>query len=327
MISIIVTAYEDPNSTKECIKRLLHQKNFHEKFELIGTSPDEPTKKVIMDYKKKYPKIVKYVQQEYGSGKNRLMNKVLKVVKGDILVWTDGNKFMEEDSISLILEPFKDSRVGLAGGRPTPMNDRNTMLGYWAHLLTNAASRAKEITAKKGGVIEQTANIMAFRKGLIKEIPLDVSEDAYISHIIARKGYKNIYVKNAKVLVTYPRTFNDWIKQKVRSIKSHETLDKYIDKKKDKMKSFSNEVFYGIYLSLSYPKNIKEFFWTLMLYPARLYIWMRAFYEIKIKKDNYNPHWSRSESTKIFDYQKNNVPHTLKSAGLLQALVFWMLRN
>ena len=304
MISLIITAYEDPNSTKECIFRLLNQKNFKEKFELIVACPDEPTKRVIMDYKKKFPKIIRYVQQEYGSGKNRLINKILKLTRGEILIWTDGNKFIEKDAISLVLKKFDNKKVGLVGGKPIPLNERNNLFGYWAHLLTDAASKTKEIIAKNGWVIEQTANLMAFRKGLITEIPLDVSEDAYISHKIVQQGYKNIYVKEAKVLVTYPRNFKDWIKQKVRSIKSHETLNKYIDEKSMKMKSFSNEIFYGIYLSWSYPKNIKEFFWTFLLYPARLCIWMKAFYEIKFKKENYNPDWSRSESTKTLDYKK-----------------------
>ena len=304
MISLIVTAYEDPKSTKECIRRLLNQKDFHEKFELIASCPDEPTKKIIINYKKKYPRIIKYIRQEYGSGKNRLINKILKVVKGDILIWTDGNKFMEEDAIKLILKPFEDSKVGIVGGRPTATNNRETILGYWAHLLTNASDKIREMRSNQGLLVEQCANILAFRKGLIKEIPLDVAEDAIISYIISEKGYKNIYVKEAKVLVMYPRNFKDWVKQKVRSIKSHEALNKYVNKKNIKMKSFTNEVFYGIYLSLSYPKNLKEFYWTLLLYPARLYIWLKAFYEIKINKNIYNPDWSRSESTKILDYNK-----------------------
>lgn len=304
MISLIVTAYEDPSSTKECIKRLLNQKNFKEKFELIAACPDEPTKKVIMDYKKKYPKIIRYVKQIQGSGKNRLINKILKITKGDILIWTDGNKFMEENSISLILKPFKNKEVGIVGGRPIPLNDRKKLLGYWAHFLTNASDELRQYKFKKGDFVEHTANILAFRKGLIKEIPLDVAEDAIISYFISEKGYKNVYVREAKVLVMYPQTFKDWVKQKVRSIKSHESLDKYISKKSIRMKSFSNEIGKGIYLLFKFPKSIKEFFWTLLLYLARLYIWIKSFYELKIKKDTYNPHWSRSESTKVLDYKK-----------------------
>lgn len=304
MISIIVTAYEDPKSTEECIKRLLHQKNFKEKFELIAACPDEPTKKVIMDYKRRYPNKIRYVQQEYGSGKNRLMNKILKIVRGDILIWTDGNKFMEEDAISLILKPFENGKVGIVGGRPIAMNDKKTLLGYWAHLLTNAGDKAKQFRAKRGIFIEHSANILAFRKGLVEVIPLDVAEDAIISYIVSSKGYENVYVPEAKVLVMYPQNLKDWFKQKVRSIKAHQTLDKYVDKKNIKMKSLQNEILYGVFLSFSYPKNLREFYWTLLLYPARLSIWIKAFYEIKIKNSLYNPDWSRSESTKTLDYKE-----------------------
>lgn len=303
MISIIATAYEDPKTTKECLKRILHQKGLKEKFELIASSPDEPTKKVIMDYKKKYPKIVKYVRQEYGSGKNRHMNKILKIAKGEILIWTDGNKLMGEDSIRLLLEPFKDKKVGIVGGQPTSMNDRNTMMGYWSHLLTYSASRVKEMRMKKENFIEHSAPIMAFRRGLIEEIPLDVAEDAIISYTIFSKGYKNVYVPESKLLVKFPTNFPDWVKQKLRSIKAHEALNKYVGKNDVKMKSFKNEVFYGLVLSLGYPKNLQEFYWTILLYFARFYIWIRAFYEIKIKGEGYNPDWSRSESTKALDYK------------------------
>ena len=102
MISLIITAYEDPESTTESIKRLLNQEDFKEKFELIVACPDEPTKKVIMNYKKKYPSVIRYVKQD-NSDKNKLMNKILKLSKGRILIWTDGNKFVEKDVIKIIL--------------------------------------------------------------------------------------------------------------------------------------------------------------------------------------------------------------------------------
>jgi len=303
MISLIVTAYEDPNSTKECIRRLLEQKNLNEKFELIAACPDEPTKKVIMDYKKKHPSIVKYVKQDDGD-KNQLMNKIIKIAKGDILIWTDGNKFMEENSISFLLEPFKDPLVGIAGGRPTSMNERNNLFGYWSHLLTDSSDKVKQKLFREGKFVEHSANILAHRKNLIKKIPLDVAEDAIISYLVSSKGYKNVYVPEAKVLVMYPRNLKDWIKQKVRSIKSHEALNKYVPNKNLKMKSFANEVIYGVLLSLTHPKNLREVYWALLLYPARLYIWGKSFYEIKIKKIPYTANWSRSQSTKVLDYKK-----------------------
>jgi cellulose synthase/poly-beta-1,6-N-acetylglucosamine synthase-like glycosyltransferase len=301
MITIVITAFKDPNSTCECIKRVMSQKNIKEMFELIVACPDELTKNVIFEYKKKYPKIIKYVKQD-DNNKNKLMNKIMKLAKGRILIWTDGNKFLEENSVSLILEKFDNPDVGIAGGRPTSMNDRKTLFGYWAHLLTNASDKVKQMRTKKGQFIEHSANLLAFRSGLIQEIPLDVAEDAVISYIISEKGYKNIYVPSARVLVQYPTNFKDWVKQKVRSIKSHEALNYYVSKKTIKMKSLKNEFIYGVYFSLTFPRTIKEIYWTLLLYPARLYIWAKALYEIKFKRNPYSAEWSRSESTKVLDY-------------------------
>jgi len=304
MISLIITAYEDPNSTREAINLLLNQKNFHNSFELIVACPDEPTKKVIMEYKKEYPKIIKYVQQEYGSGKNNLMNKILDIVKGDILIWTDGNKPVDENAISLIVKEFDDPSVGCVGGRPYPRNERNVLFGFWAHLLTNAAHKLRKIRFNQGKFVEQCANLLAIRKGIIDKIPSDVAEDSIIPYLITQKGYKNIYQGDAKVYVMYPQNFEDWVKQKVRSAKAHEAMNNYVSTKMVKQKSFFNEFLYGFIFVLSFPKNIREIYWTILLYPARLYVWVKAFYEIKIKKQPYSPDWSRSESTKVLDYKK-----------------------
>lgn len=303
VISLIITAYEDPKSTEEAIKRLLNQRDFNEKFELIIACPDEPTKKVIMEYKKKFPKIIRYVEQD-NPDKNRLMNKILNLSYGEILIWTDGNKLVDENAVHQIVREFKDSSVGCVGGRPIPQNDRNNLFGFWAHLLTNSAHKLREKRFHDGKFVEQCANLLAMRKGIIKEIPKNVAEDAIIPYLIFKKGYKNIYLRGALVSVMYPKNFSDWVKQKVRSAKSHEAMNQYISSNQIKQKTFFNEIFYGFIFVFSFPKNLKEIFWALLLYPARLYIWLKAFYEIKIKKTPYVAVWSRSESTKIFDYKK-----------------------
>ena len=231
------------------------------------------------------------------------MNKILKLSKGRILIWTDGNKFIEKDAIKTILKEFEDSKVGCVGGRPCPQNSRDNMFGFWAHLLTNAAHELRETRFHEGKFVEQCANLLAMKNNLLEEIPKNVAEDAIIPYLITQKGYKNIYQPNAKVYVMYPRNFSDWVKQKVRSAKSHEAMNKYMPKE-IKQKSFINEIFYGFLFVFSFPKNPKEFFWAFLLYPARLYIWIKTFYEIKIKKNTYVAQWSRSESTKTLDYKK-----------------------
>lgn len=300
MISIIITAWEDPQSTRRCIDLFLKEK-IEEEFEILAACPDEKTKKVIFDFKRKYPNVVSYYHQPKNMPKNELMNVLMKRSKGRIIIFTDGNKFIEKNAVREILKVFKDKKVGCVGGQVITLNERNNIFGYWAHLLTYAANKARVKWNKRNKFVEFSANLLAIRNNIINEMPLDVAEDAIIPYLFYKKKYKLVYVEKAKIKVKYPMNIKDWIKQKVRSIKSHEALDKYFKKENDiRMKTLLNEIMYG-YIALTYPRNIREVLWTLLLFPIRLYIWLLAFYQIKIKKDYYKATWSRSRSTLPLD--------------------------
>ena len=71
-----------------------------------------------------------------------------------------------------------------------------------------------------------------------------------------------------------------------------------IDTQKTKrVKSFFNES-KGIFYLFTYPKTLKEFWWSFLLALARLYMWIRVFWETKVKEKHYRDNWERVESTK-----------------------------
>ena len=67
-------------------------------------------------------------------------------------------------------------------------------------------------------------------------------------------------------------------------------------------KSLFNEIKEGALFSLTYPKSLKEFAWTIEAYFARLYIYFKAFKDMK-KSDKYNDGWREVEikSTNTLD--------------------------
>ena len=67
-LSIIITAWEEPLATKECIRRFLVQ-GFPEPWEMFVVCPDEPTAEVIKEYQKKHKNII-HVHQDRARGKN-----------------------------------------------------------------------------------------------------------------------------------------------------------------------------------------------------------------------------------------------------------------
>lgn len=286
MISIIVTAFEHSNSIGECISRILNQENFSEEFELIAACPDGPTKKIIIEYKKKYPKLVKYILQDYTCPKNQLMNDIMKIAKGRILIWTDGNKFFERDAVKFLIEPFEDEKVGIVGGRIISMNGKDKLYDSWGNLLASGLHKMRKWKFKKNDFIEHTANILAIRSGIISQIPLDVAEGTIISFLISNKGYKSVYVENAKVYVHYPSDLSAHYHQRVRSAKAHMTLLKYTKGSSIKYKNFYNEVLFFIIMDI-----FRNFSKSLLFILFLIYTQMRAFYALRIKKNPYCPVW------------------------------------
>ncbi|VVB83563.1 Glycosyltransferase like family 2 [uncultured archaeon] len=285
MISIIVTAFESPDYTKECIERILNQ-DIQEEYELIAACPDKPTKKIIMDYKKNFPKLIKYIHQDYTCSKNQLMNNILQIAKGRILIWTDGNKFFEKDAINLLLKPFQDEKVGVVGGRIIPLNNKGTIYDVWANVLTKGLHKMREKRFQKRTFIEHSSNILAMRSGIIKKIPLDVAEGSVISFLITNKGYKNVYVKEAMVLVKYPKGLKECFKQRARSAKAHMELLKYSKNSRIKYNNFYNQVLSQIL------KNIfKEFFQSLLFVFFMIFVQLRAYFSLRIRKKNYIARW------------------------------------
>lgn len=288
MISIILTSYKEPGTIGTAIEAILNNKT-KEKHEIIVAAPDKETANEIKKYKK-----VKYFKDK-GKGKSNALNQLFKKAKGDILILTDGDVFISKNSIKEITKVFKDKKVSCITGRPMAINDKNSMLGYFSHLLLDAgAHEIRKTLSDRDKFLECSGYLFAFRNE-IKEIPTDVAEDSYIPYVFWKKGHKIKYVPEAKVYVKYPNKIKDFIKQRVRTAKSHEKLDRYKDF--PKVKSFWNEIRLGIFKALSYPKTIKEFIWTLLLFPIRLYIWI-LFFISRIKKKHYTDAWERVESTK-----------------------------
>ncbi len=295
MISIVLTSFKEPVLVRRAIQAILSNK-LNEKYELVVAAPDKETALVVKEFSARY-KNIKYFKDP-GHGKSFALNLLFKILKGKIWVFTDGDVNIDKNAIPEILRYFEDKKVGCVTGRPLALNSRNNILGYWAHLLCDAGAHSiRSELDKKGEFIEGTGYLFAFRSNITREIPLNVAEDSFIPYLAINKGYKVRYAPGAKVFIKGPTTLKDFIKQKVRTAKAHETLQDY-SKEFPRVKSLSNEIKKGTFRALRYPNNFKEFFWTLILFPIRFYIWFKVKWDDKIVGKRYGDGWERVESTK-----------------------------
>lgn len=293
-ITLLITAFREPKIGK-AIEAAINQKTKYE-YEIIISAPDKETLDIAKRYKEKHKNI--RIIKDPGKGKSYALNLIFAKLETDILILTDGDVFVSEDSVQSIMEMFLDPEIGCLTGRPVPLENKKTKYGYWANFLFEAAHNLRKKAFENNEFIECSGYLFAFRKKAIDSIPLDVAEDSIIPYVFWEKGYRIGYAEQAQVYIKNVNNWQDWLKQKTRTSKAHETLEKYADTRTTKrVKTFGNEA-KGINMIFYYPKNLKEFWWTLELILARLYMWLNVFWDTKLKNKHYGDAWQRIESTK-----------------------------
>ena len=58
------------------------------------------------------------------------------------------------------------------------------------------------------------------------------------------------------------------------------------------------EMINGTRLALQYPRNGREFLWTLLLFAARLHLWLLVFINVRLLRRPLQALWQRVETTK-----------------------------
>ncbi len=283
MISIIITTLREFKTLPKAIAAALNQR-LKDDYEVLVIGPDEETARIVKSFSSAR---VKYLKDQ-GHGKPAALNMGFKQAKGDILVLTDGDVWIKEDILNRLLKPFAGKGIGAVSGRPISLNSRHDMFGFWSHFLTEAAHQWR----LRGGIFPCSGYLYAFRN-IIKDIPEHVlAEDGIITQMIRGKGYGVSYVPEAEVYVKYPDNLRDWLKQKTRSTGG------YVQKHSRRERNILQEMFSGLKLFFIYPQTFREYFWLFLLYLLRLYLWLRIFWEIKIKKQKFEDLWQMVRSTK-----------------------------
>lgn len=349
--TIIITSFNEQLTIKRSIKALVEQKySFINKneIEIIVVAPDLET---ISSAKKELESqnvIVNYkVIKDEGKGKPVALNIAFKESLGEILILTDGDVYIGQNSLECLVKnllnpdiqnnldqhklekverkskekikysksmtaenthnqniPEKNALVGGIGGHPLSQNTKNDRFGYYSHLFCEAANQRRikhpgtpmsgYLYAFKWNPLEKDVESHDQKVGekirrSIYPIPKEIrAEDAYISAKIQSLGYVTLYETNSSVYVKFPENMSDWIKQKTRSLGGNVQ----IHHKRNIFEDLTMLLF-----PIKYAKTPKELYWSLTLYPLRLYLWI-IIYLNHLNKNYKSGAWERIESTK-----------------------------
>ena len=166
---------------------------------------------------------VRVIEQERREGKASAINVGLAAARHEVVVLISGDVMPAPGAIGALLLALEDQSVGVAGGRPVPMNDEATFTGFATHLmwrLHHEVSLSAPENPKCGEMI-------AFRKRLdgravVSGIPADSAVDEVsVQAMVREAGLGARYVPDAVVRNWGPATVTDWLKQRRRIAAGH----------------------------------------------------------------------------------------------------------
>ena len=190
-----MSVYNEEKVLAEKLKSVLATSYPSDLWEIIigSDGSTDRTNIILSEYALKYPENIRIKIFEKGSGKSRVLNKLMPSAKGDILILTDADAFFFPDTISELVRPFVSPDVG---GVQAHLHMQLTDEGPVSVQEKSFHEREMMIKAGEssfGAIIGAEGACYALRKELYAEIPKGfINDDFFIFKKILSQGYKTI---------------------------------------------------------------------------------------------------------------------------------------
>ena len=228
-ISILIAAYNEEKVIAQRIKNIAEMDYDFSKVELfIGSDcSSDRTNSILQEYSNKYSWLKIYLSDQR-MGKAGILNELVKLVNGEILLFSDANTHFKNDVLKNIINDFQDRTVGGVCGRLVLTDNEDVRkesveeTNYWAY-----ETFIKKAEGKLGIQISANGGIFAIRKELFTEIPLQkaVTDDLFISLSVVAQGYRFTYSENSIAYENIGKDVKQEFNRKVRfSATNFETL-------------------------------------------------------------------------------------------------------
>jgi cellulose synthase/poly-beta-1,6-N-acetylglucosamine synthase-like glycosyltransferase len=224
--NIIIPVYNEGNNLKFLIPYILSLNiNNLEKIYIVDSNSTDNTYQIINSFMRKFPNIV-YIREETRNGKSSAINKALKHIKEGIVVVHSADCLTTKESLLKLVNAIKND-VGASMLCAEPVIENNSIdekISYYSWIISNETC----YELSKMGILRHIGNdIFAFKREIIDEIKENVvNDDSYIALKITMKGFKIVFLSDAKVKIKATSNFHDYLKQRLRINYGHKVNKK-----------------------------------------------------------------------------------------------------
>jgi len=203
--SVVIPTHNDGANLAPLLARVLAEPCVGEVLVVASACEDE-TVPTVLEAAEADHRIRLYVEAER-SGKVAAVNFGLEQITRPFAVVVSGDVLPEPGAVTKVVEALQEPGVGLAGGRPVPVNPQDCPVGHAAHLLWRMHHRLATHQAKLGEMI-------GLRSSAVVTLPRTSVDEACFQALVEAEGWRSVYVAEAVVHNRGPGTISDFVKQR-----------------------------------------------------------------------------------------------------------------
>ena len=205
-VSVLVPTHNDGDNIGPLLRRLLDDPCVGEVLVLASECTDHTVRTVVAFTEEAGGRLRLYVE-ERRSGKALAVNFGISQATLALVVIVSGDVLPEPGALGRLAQALRIPGVGLAGGRPVPVNEDHCLSGHAAQLLWRLHHGLALHQPKLG-------EMLALRAEAVVALPPTSVDEATFQALLESVGWRSVYVPDALVSNRGPGTLADFVKQR-----------------------------------------------------------------------------------------------------------------
>lgn len=213
--TLVIAAYNEEDLIEKKIKNTLSLIYPSEKLKIyfVTDGSTDKTPDIVLNY----PRLTLFHKDER-RGKVAAMDRVMKFIDSEIVVFTDANTFLNQEAIIKICRHYSSDKVGgVAGEKRVFYNNIADASSAGEGMYWKYESQLKKWDSELNSVVGTAGELFSVRTELYSDVPPDtILDDFMISMQIAAQGYKIVYEPDAFATETASANITEELKRKIR---------------------------------------------------------------------------------------------------------------
>ena len=213
-VSLLFCAYNEAQSLPPKIENLRRLKALHPDLEILVF--DDGSSDATADILRDADEIVTLVEGAGRSGKAAGMKQLATMARGQILMFTDANVILADDSIERLLPYYVDPDVGGVCGTLRYETDPNSATASVGSAYWSLDERLRTLESRSGNVMGADGSLFSVRRSLYPDFPDSALDDFVVSLSVIFAGSRLVKAPDVRAFENSVTDRGDEMRRKVR---------------------------------------------------------------------------------------------------------------